>query len=139
MGGQHLFEGFGGSVLLSLIAFSIVFLVLGGLCLVMYAIKYVDKMASAVSAPAPAPSTRKPEGIPPKVEAKPKVAEGTPPSGGSVEQGEEEMVAAIAAVMAMAQAVSGPKLQPLATQHRVSSWRAYGFIENLEGLDGCPN
>lgn len=136
--GHHIFEGFGGSVLLSLIAFSIVFLVLAGLCLVMYAIKYIDKMVSAVSAPSPAPSPSKPESAPPKVEARPKTAESAPVPPGAKEQ-EEEIVAAIAAAMVVAQASYKIAGQTLAPQLRASSWRSYGFIENLEGLDGCPN
>jgi sodium pump decarboxylase gamma subunit len=44
------FEGLGGATALSVIAFSIVFLVLAGLTLVIYAMRYVTKFASKAPA-----------------------------------------------------------------------------------------
>jgi len=46
------FEGMGGATALSLIAFSVVFFVLGGLTLVIFAMRFVSKAAGNEKAPA---------------------------------------------------------------------------------------
>ncbi|MDL2263278.1 OadG family protein [Synergistaceae bacterium OttesenSCG-928-I11] len=123
------FTGFFGGTLMSLIAFSIVFLVCIGLMLMMMALKhfsaYVDKAnaakeakaAAAVAAPAAAP---------------------TPPARVSAvaAEDEDEIVAVITAAI-VASCGAGAKIRsikPVAPRAAASAWRMTGILQNTEGL-----
>ena len=123
------FTGFSGGTLMSLIAFSIVFLVCIGLMLMMMALKhfaaYIDKAnaakeakaAAAVAAPAvpPAPTTR---------------------VNAVAAEDEEEIVAVITAAI-LASCGAGAKIlsiKPAAPRAGASAWRMTGILQNTEGL-----
>lgn len=118
------FEGMGGATALSLIAFSVVFLVLAGLTLVIFAMRVVSKVAGNQKAPAAAP-------VPAQV-----AAGAAPVRVGTAS--DDELVAVIAAAIA-AQTGTMMSIRSIvpAGVHLIGSdetaWIACGRIEALQG------
>ena len=126
------FVGPMGGILMSLIAFSIVFLVILGLMLVMFATK---KLAQGVDAAAKAKSAAQPDASAPAAKA---VAVAPAPAasiGAPTEDGELVAViaAAIAAACGRAVAVTGIRPVLPAGGALASSWKMAGRMEQLEG------
>ena len=113
------FEGMGGATALSLIAFCVVFLVLGGLTLVIFAMRVVSKVAGNGSGSAVVPAS-----------AKPVV------SGGAA--ADDELVAVIAAAIA-AQTGTMMSIKSIVPSkgHLIgndgTAWIACGRVEALQG------
>ena len=120
------FTGFAGGTLMSLIAFSIVFLVCIGLMLMMMALKHISaaidkaaeekeaKAAAAVASPA-APAAR---------------------VSAVAAEDEGEIVAVITAAI-VASCGAGAKIlsiKPAAPRVGASAWRMTGILQNTEGL-----
>ncbi|EHM10615.1 Oxaloacetate decarboxylase, gamma chain [Thermanaerovibrio velox DSM 12556] len=131
------FVGPMGGVLMSLIAFSIVFLVIVGLMLVMMATKMV---AQAIDSRGKASGS---SGSPASTVAGPGASAPTPagapgPSAVGIAPAEDlELVAVITASLCalMGRPVAVKSLRPLPASP-VSHWRAMAKLENLEGFDG---
>ena len=117
------FEGMGGATALSLIAFSVVFLVLAGLTLVIFAMRVVSKVAGNGKAPA-------------AVSAPAQVAAGSVPARAGAAS--DELVAVIAAAIA-AQTGTTMSIRSIvpAGVHLIgrdeTAWIACGRIEALQG------
>ena len=126
------FVGPVGGVLMSMIAFSIVFLVILGLMLVMFATKM---LAHSLDAAAKAKSAATPDASAPGAKAV-AVAPQTPVAvTGPAEDGELVAViaAAIAAACGRAVAVTGIRPVLPAGGALASSWKMAGRMEQLEG------
>ena len=128
------FQGLGGATALSLIAFSVVFLVLLALTFVIFGMRYVSvwgsKPKAAPKAAAKAPAAPKSTQVP--VESAPSVPAGTD---------DDELVAVITAAIAeyLGTAVAVTSIAPAAAAagHQIgtdsASWIAIGRIEGLQG------
>lgn len=118
------FEGMGGATALSLIAFSVVFLVLAGLTLVIFAMRVVSKVAGNGKAPA-------------AVSAPAQVAAGSVPARAGAAS-DDELVAVIAAAI-VAQTGTAMSIRSIvpAGVHLIgrdeTAWIACGRIEALQG------
>jgi Na+-transporting methylmalonyl-CoA/oxaloacetate decarboxylase gamma subunit len=123
------FSSMGGGVLMCMIAFSIVFLVCGGLMFLMYALKHLVAMLEKKDA--------KPE--------EPKITPSPTPlsnmSGVRSSPGDDEQIVAV--IAAAITAASGtdvnivsvrPSGQAAACQPTQSLWRLSGRLRNYEGL-----
>ncbi len=122
------FEGLSGATALSVIAFGVVFIVLIGLTLVIFAMRFVSKFAGGQKAAAPAPAPARPAPAPaPAPAVAPAAAE------------DEELVAVIAAAIA-AQTGSAVRISAIvpAGTHLIGNdnlgWIACGRLEGLQGL-----
>jgi Na+-transporting methylmalonyl-CoA/oxaloacetate decarboxylase gamma subunit len=118
--------GFSGPLTLCFIAFSAVFLVLGGLTAIIYAIKYFGGVKKAAP-PSQPPAPRE------KVPAAPALT--------GAETGEKgKIVAAIAAALleATGQPCRITEIRPASGPHRrpvLSLWRSSAIMEGLESLN----
>ena len=125
------FVGPVGGVLMSMIAFSIVFRVIMGLMLVMFATK---KLAQGVDAAAKAKSAAQPDASAPAAKA---VAVAPAPAASVAAPAEDgELVAVIAAAITAAcgRAVAVTGIRPVLSRGgSVSSWKTAGRLEQLEG------
>lgn len=121
------FEGIGGALALSVIAFSVVFLVLAGLTLVIFAMRYVTRFASKAG-------TAKTAAAPVKAKtAAPAAAPVAAPAAA-----DDELIAVIAAAIAAQSgaAVAIKNIVPAGTHligEGVDGWIACGRIEALQG------
>ncbi len=140
------FEGMGGATALSLIAFSIVFLVLASLTLVIFAMRYITKMAGH-AAEEPAPVAKKAPAPAPKPAPTPAPAPAPAPKPAPVAvapaSADEELVAVIAAAIAahtgamMAVTSVAPVAAPRGFAPVADAWVATGRIEGLQGSLPC--
>lgn len=118
------FEGLSGATALSVIAFSVVFLVLIGLTVVIFAMRLVSKFAGNEK-PAAAPAAK----------AAPAAAAA---AGAAVSGADEELVAVIAAAIA-AQSGTSMRIRSIVPSgtHLIgvdnASWIACGRLEGLQG------
>lgn len=117
------FEGMGGAISLSVIAFSIVFLVLMGLTAIIYGIRIVVEMKGGASKAKAASVSSQPAQL-----SKPSL------SGVS-----DEVVAAITGAL-VAKVGSGFRILSVKPQLEGNSdgWTSCGRFEGLEGLDRSP-
>ena len=130
------FEGIGGAIALSLIAFSIVFLVLAGLTLLIYAMRVITKLAGKSEAPA---ASAKPKAAAPA----PVAAPVAPAASAASQCADDELVAVITAAIAaeIGSMVAVKSIVPV-NGHMISDhsdgWLACARIEGLQGtlVDG---
>lgn len=122
------FEGAGGAISLSIIAFSIVFMVLMGLTAIIYGIRFVVEAKLGSSAPKPSTAVTK------KNPATPVTQPVSSNSGVS-----DEIVAAItgALVAKLGRGFRILSVKPQ-TEGTSDSWTSWGRFEGLEGLDRSP-
>jgi len=132
------FQGITGGIVMSLIAFSIVFIALSGLCLIIYGVKF---LAAAVDASARTKGDSKaakadaPKGTP-VVQA---VAAQKPAAAVAVGE-DENLLAVIGAVLAstLGGGFAVRSVQPMsavpAASSVVSMWKGSGRIETMEGF-----
>ena len=121
------FNGVGGAIVLSLIAFSVVFMVLASLSLIIGGLHHFTtaiegmaarkKAAPAAKAPAPA-------------------AQAVAVAGDSKDQIVAVITAAIAAAAGPGMRITG--IRPVLTVRKAftSGWKAHGRLDNLEGFEG---
>lgn len=122
------FEGIGGALALSVIAFSVVFLVLAGLTLVIFAMRYVTRFASKAG-------TAKTAAAPVKAKT---AAPAAAPVAAPAAADDDELIAVIAAAIAAQSgaAVAIKNIVPAGTHligEGVDGWIACGRIEALQG------
>ncbi len=140
------FEGMGGATALSLIAFSVVFLVLAGLTLVIFGMRYVSKLA--VHTPAPAPAAKKKPAAPapaPAPAPRPAPAPVPAPAPAPVAASDDgELIAVIAAAIAAqtgammaVTSVVPAAVQPAGAACAADAWTACGRLEGLQGALPC--
>lgn len=124
------FEGAGGAISLSVIAFSIVFLVLLGLTAIIYGIRVFVEVKTSASRPA-APEAKK---APVTHPSQPVVSAPSRASGMS-----DEIVAAITGAL-VAKIGGGFRILSVKPQVEAQSdgWISWGRFEGLEGLDRSP-
>jgi hypothetical protein len=122
------FVGIQGGVMMSLIAFSIVFLVTGGLMLLMMALKIFSGGPENPAAGNTSPKAAQPAAAP---------ANETP-RGTSLasSQDDGELVAVITAAVAasLGRTVTVASFAPAAAIERPSVWRVTGRLDNMEGF-----
>jgi hypothetical protein len=116
---------------MGVITLSIVFLALSGIALIIYGVKYLVPILDSASRKPKAPV----QGVP-VIE---KTVQAVPAEGGlSAEAGEEEIVAAISAVVAVMTAGKGRvvAVRPVPTGRGApgSAWKLSGRLEGLEGF-----
>jgi len=123
------FVGPAGGILMSLIAFSVVFLVIAGLMLIMMATKMVAGAVDGRSKPVP-PSPSKPQSP-----AAP--APSAAPAPGAKPQDDLELVAVVTAAVAACagRPVSVRSVRPLQARSFGGAWRAMARVEGMEGLE----
>jgi Na+-transporting methylmalonyl-CoA/oxaloacetate decarboxylase gamma subunit len=130
------FQGIPGGIVMSLIAFSIVFIALSGLCLIIYGVKFV---AAAADASARAKKDTKgakadaPKGTP-VVQA---VAVSPAPAPAAPVEDENLLAvigAAIAATLGGGFAVRSVRPVAAAVSSTVGMWKGSARIETMEGL-----
>jgi len=129
------FQGIPGGIVMSMIAFSIVFIALSGLCLMIYGVKFV-----AAAADASARAKKDTKG------AKADAPKGTPvvqavavPPAPPAAPGEDENLlavigAAIAATLGGGYAVRSVRPVAAAVSSTVGMWKGSARIETMEGL-----
>lgn len=120
------FEGAGGAVSLSLIAFSIVFLALIGLTAIIYAIRIT---AGSKPKPAAKQAVRQQQTVP--------AAAALPPSAGV----SGEVVAAIAGALT-AKVNGGFRIVDIKPEQTAplaaNGWVSWGRYDGMQGMDRCP-
>lgn len=123
------FEGASGAISLSLIAFSIVFMVLLGLTAIIYGIRFVVEFRSSSSKP-------KPVTVPVKKSVS---TSNSRPSASSASGLSDEIVAAITGAL-VAKMGGGFRILSVTptTEGYVDGWTSWGRFEGLEGLDRSP-
>jgi len=132
---SHFAEGVGGALSLAFIAFSTVFLVLGGLTLIIMGVKYLSVIGERKPAvkPPSAPSTRPGSGAAPAAVPAPAVP-GAP--GGTGDQ--KKVIAAIAgALLACGEGARIKSIRPVGGQGVLvgSLWKQAALMEGLKKLD----
>ncbi|MDY3869264.1 MAG: OadG family transporter subunit [Pyramidobacter sp.] len=124
------FEGISGAVALSLIAFSVVFLVLAGLTLLIFAMRIVTRAAGAVSS---APSAAAPKAAAPA----PKTAASAPAAAVCAAE-DDELVAVITAAIAaeMGGMVAVKSIVPVGGHYIASGTDGWIACARMEGMQG---
>ncbi len=128
------FVGIPGGLLMSLIAFSIVFIVIAGLILMMYGLKGLAAMIdNSGAAGGNAPAESKPAPAPAAAQAQPAAAA---PSAAVAASDDGELLAVItAAIMATCGAAARVVSFREAPRGSVSTaWRTTGRLQNCEGF-----
>ena len=129
------FEGLGGATALSVIAFSVVFLVLAGLTLVIFAMRYVSLWT--MKKPAPAAATK--AAAPAKVAAATATAAAVASAPAAAEDDSELVAVITAAIVAQlgTAAVAIKSIAPSPVNSVIgfdnAAWIACGRIEGLDG------
>lgn len=123
------FVGVPGGLIMSLIAFSIVFIVIIGLMLVMMAMKHISGAIDSVGKKQPAPST-------PAAPAQTQAAPQMPAQASAVQAtADDELLAVITAAIA---AACGPAARVISFSPvkapAASAWKNVGRLQNNEGL-----
>lgn len=135
MGGEFgdVFQGLGGGTLMGVITLSIVFLALSGIALIIYGVKYLVPILDTASRRPKAPVA----GVP-VIEKTVQAVQAPAVTGLPAEAGEEEIVAAIAAAVAVMTAGTGRVVAvrpvPPGRGSAVSPWKMSGRLEGFEGF-----
>lgn len=123
------FVGASGGVLMSVIAFSIVFLIICGLMVMMMLLKKVVSAVDATNKPAPAPTAKTAPVAPAAAPA---------PAASAHSEDEDELIAVITAAIAAMVPGSSPKIVAFAPVEEprggITAWRLDGIAGNSEGL-----
>ena len=129
------FQGIPGGVVMSLIAFSIVFISLTGLCLMIYGVKYI---AAAVDASAKAKGNAKAaKADAPKGTQVVHTVAATAPAAAVTAGEDENLLAVIGAVLAstLGGGFAVKSVRPLVLPSRLGGiWKGASRIESLEGF-----
>lgn len=123
------FVGASGGVLMSVIAFSIVFLIICGLMVMMMILKKVVNAINTTEKPAPAPAAKAAPAAPAAAPA---------PAASAHSEDEAELIAVITAAIAAMVPGSSPKIVAFAPVEEprggITAWRLDGIAGNSEGL-----
>jgi Na+-transporting methylmalonyl-CoA/oxaloacetate decarboxylase gamma subunit len=124
------FTGFSGGILMSVIAFSIVFLVCIGLMLMMMALKHISAAVGRANAEKEC-KTAPPAAAVPAAAAVPTASAVT-----AEDDDEEEIVAVIMAAISASCGASAKitSIRPAQPRAASSAWRMTGILQNAEGL-----
>ena len=129
------FQGIPGGVVMSLIAFSIVFIALTGLCLMIYGVKYI---AAAVDASSKAKNNAKAaKSDAPKGTQVVHAVAATAPAAAVTAGEDENLLAVIGAVLAstLGGGFAVKSVRPLVLPSRLGGiWKGASRIESLEGF-----
>ena len=146
------FTGVGGAVVVGLIAFSACFLVLGGLALIIYAIKYMAKVGDRGDGQGTAPAKQQPAQtahITPAAQSIAQTSAGSTLAGTAPAGGAQETIAAITGAVLAARggkAFSIRTVTQMGTGNRSGNgrdrrgaWETAGLLENLGELERTWN
>ena len=144
------FTGIGGAVVVSLIAFSACFLVLGGLALIIYGIKYMAKVGERGDGQGTAPAKQQPVQPAQASSAAPVArAVAQPPAGSTLAGTAQETIAAITGAVLAARGGKAFSIRTIAqlgtgnrsgrSGDRRGAWETAGLLENLGELERTWN
>ena len=144
------FTGIGGAVVVSLIAFSACFLVLGGLALIIYGIKYMAKVGERRDGQGAAPAKQQPAQPAQATSAAPVArAVAQTPAGSTLAGTAQETIAAITGAVLAARGGKAFSIRTIAqlgtgnrsgrSGDRRGAWETAGLLENLGELERTWN
>ena len=144
------FTGIGGAVVVGLIAFSACFLVLGGLALIIYGIKYMAKVGERGDGQGTAPAKQQPVQPAQASSAAPVArAVAQPPAGSTLAGTAQETIAAITGAVLAARGGKAFSIRAIAqlgtgnrsgrSGDRRGAWETAGLLENLGELERTWN
>ena len=144
------FTGIGGAVVVGLIAFSACFLVLGGLALIIYGIKYMAKVGERGDGQGTAPAKQQPAQPAQAISAAPVArAVAQTPAGSTLAGGAQETIAAITGAVLAARGGKAFSIRTIAQlgtgnrsgngRDRRGAWETAGLLENLGELERTWN
>ena len=143
------FTGIGGAVVVGLIAFSACFLVLGGLALIIYGIKYMAKVGDRGDGQGTAPAKQQPAQPAQTSSAAPVARNNAQLAGSTLAGSTQETIAAITGAVLAARggkAFSIRTVTPAGTGNRSGNgkdrrgaWETAGLLENLGELERTWN
>ena len=144
------FTGIGGAIVVGLIAFSACFLVLGGLALIIYGIKYMAKVGERRDGQGTAPAKQQQPTQPAQASSAAVArAVAQPPAGTAPAGGAQETIAAITGAVLAARGGKafsirtvtqvGAGLRSGNGRDRRGAWETAGLLENLGELERTWN
>lgn len=143
------FTGIGGAVVVGLIAFSACFLVLGGLALIIYGIKYMAKVGNRGDGQGTAPAKQQPAQPAQTSSAAPVARNNAQLAGSTLAGSTQETIAAITGAVLAARggkAFSIRTVTQMGTGNRSGNgrdrrgaWETAGLLENLGELERTWN
>ena len=141
------FTGLGGAIVVGLIAFSACFLVLGGLALIIYGIKYMAKVGERGDGQGTAPAKQQPAQASSAAPVARAVAQ--PPAGSTLAGTAQETIAAITGAVLAARGGKAFSIRTIAqlgtgnrsgrSGDRRGAWETAGLLENLGELERTWN
>ena len=141
------FTGIGGAIVVGLIAFSACFLVLGGLALIIYGIKYMAKVGERGDGQGTAPAKQQPAQASSAAPVARAVAQ--PPAGSTLAGTAQETIAAITGAVLAARGGKAFSIRTIAQlgtgnrsgngRDRRGAWETAGLLENLGELERTWN
>lgn len=141
------FTGLGGAIVVGLIAFSACFLVLGGLALIIYGIKYMAKVGERGDGQGTAPAKQQPAQASSAAPVARAVAQ--PPAGSTLAGTAQETIAAITGAVLAARGGKAFSIRAIAqlgtgnrsgrSGDRRGAWETAGLLENLGELERTWN
>ena len=141
------FTGLGGAIVVGLIAFSACFLVLGGLALIIYGIKYMAKVGERGDGQGTAPAKQQPAQASSAAPVARAVAQ--PPAGSTLAGTAQETIAAITGAVLAARGGKAFSIRTIAQlgtgnrsgngRDRRGAWETAGLLENLGELERTWN
>ena len=144
------FTGLGGAIVVGLIAFSACFLVLGGLALIIYGIKYMAKVGERGDGQGTAPAKQQPAQPAQATSAAPVArAVAQTPAGSTLAGTAQETIAAITGAVLAARGGKAFSIRTIAQlgtgnrsgngRDRRGAWETAGLLENLGELERTWN
>ena len=144
------FTGLGGAIVVGLIAFSACFLVLGGLALIIYGIKYMAKVGERGDGQGTAPAKQQPAHPAQASSAAPVArAVAQTPAGSTLAGTAQETIAAITGAVLAARGGKAFSIRTIAQlgtgnrsgngRDRRGAWETAGLLENLGELERTWN
>ena len=144
------FTGLGGAIVVGLIAFSACFLVLGGLALIIYGIKYMAKVGERGDGQGTAPAKQQPAQPAQASSAAPVArAVAQTPAGSTLAGTAQETIAAITGAVLAARGGKAFSIRTIAQlgtgnrsgngRDRRGAWETAGLLENLGELERTWN
>ena len=143
------FTGIGGAVVVGLIAFSACFLVLGGLALIIYGIKYMAKVGNRGDGQGTAPAKQQPAQPAQTSSAAPVARNNAQLAGSTLAGSTQETIAAITGAVLAARGGKAFSIRTIAqlgtgnrsgrSGDRRGAWETAGLLENLGELERTWN
>ena len=143
------FTGLGGAIVVGLIAFSACFLVLGGLALIIYGIKYMAKVGERGDGQGTAPAKQQPAQPAQTSSAAPVARNNAQLAGSTLAGTAQETIAAITGAVLAARGGKAFSIRTIAqlgtgnrsgrSGDRRGAWETAGLLENLGELERTWN